>query len=228
MGELSPTVGELSPTAGAIEIHILREVELLLTGRPPSSGLADERYTVSGEKKLGPPVVYSTALRAVCNGVKNVWGFIDGTVRSMCRPTVAHRLCYTGHKRVHALKFHSVVAPNGLIVSLYGPVEGRRHDAFLLRKAGLLPQLEAQMDRPNPPPGMPAIDSLNGDPGYLLRAHLLSPHRAAYLTPAEELFNTQMSAMRVSVEWEFGKMLQLFAFIQKKNSKVLLQSIGAL
>lgn len=27
-----------------------------------------------------------------------------------------------GHKTIHALKFQSVVAPNGLVANLYGPV----------------------------------------------------------------------------------------------------------
>ena len=31
-------------------------------------------------------------------------------------------VCYNGHKRVEALKFQAVVAPNGLIANLYGPV----------------------------------------------------------------------------------------------------------
>jgi hypothetical protein len=52
----------------------------------------------------------------------NCWGFVDGTVRPMCRPGQHQRVVYNGHKRVHALKFQSVVAPNGLIANLYGPV----------------------------------------------------------------------------------------------------------
>ena len=45
----------------------------------------------------------------------NCWGFIDGTVRPVCRPGLNQRVLYNGHKRVHAIKFQSVVAPNGLI-----------------------------------------------------------------------------------------------------------------
>ena len=29
---------------------------------------------------------------------------------------------YNGHEKVHAIKFHSVVTPNGLIANLFGPV----------------------------------------------------------------------------------------------------------
>lgn len=31
-------------------------------------------------------------------------------------------MLYNRHKRIHALKFQSVVAPNGMIANLYGPV----------------------------------------------------------------------------------------------------------
>ena len=48
----------------------------------------------------------------------NCWGFIDGTVRPVARPGEHQRVLFNGHKRVHAIKFQSVVAPNGLIVDL--------------------------------------------------------------------------------------------------------------
>lgn len=50
------------------------------------------------------------------------WGFVDGTVRLICRPGENQRIMYNGHKRVHGMKFQSVVAPNDLIANLYGPV----------------------------------------------------------------------------------------------------------
>ena len=140
---------------------------------------------------------FAAAVEAKCP-LPNVWGFIDGTVRPMSRPIVGQRMFYIGHKRVYALKFQRVVVPNGLIAHLYGPVEGRHHDAFLLRESGLLPQLEANMDRPNADGG-PNIYSVYGDPAYPIRAHLLGPFRAAHLSPEEQEFNTQMSRARVSV-----------------------------
>ena len=37
---------------------------------------------------------------------------------------------YKGHiKRVYALKYQSIVTPDGLIAHLYGPIEGRREDS---------------------------------------------------------------------------------------------------
>ena len=69
------------------------------------------------------------------------WGFVDGTVRPICRPSQNQRIVYNGHKRVHALKFQNVVALNGLIANLYGPMEGRRHDRAFLNESGLLQSL---------------------------------------------------------------------------------------
>ena len=63
-------------------------------------------------------------------------------MRPVCRPGLNQRVLYNGHKIVHAIKFQSVVAPNGLIANLFGPVEGRRHDSGMLAMSGLLPMLE--------------------------------------------------------------------------------------
>jgi hypothetical protein len=57
----------------------------------------------------------------------NCFGFIDGTVRPICRPKQNQKTVYNGHKRVHALKFQSVALPCGMIANMYGPV-GKRND----------------------------------------------------------------------------------------------------
>ena len=46
--------------------------------------------------------------------LRNCIGFVDETVRPICRHTRNQRVCYNGHKRIHALKFQSVVVHNGL------------------------------------------------------------------------------------------------------------------
>ena len=61
--------------------------------------------------------------------LQNCWGFVDGTLENTCRPGEFQRLLFNGQKRVHAVKFQSVVILNGLIANLFGPIEGRKHDA---------------------------------------------------------------------------------------------------
>ena len=66
----------------------------------------------------------------------NCWGFVDGTVRPVCRPGKNQRAIYDGHKRVHSIKFQAVVLPNGLVGNLFGSIEGRRHNRFMLAASG--------------------------------------------------------------------------------------------
>ena len=65
---------------------------------------------------------YAHAVFQQSQALDNCWGFIDGTVRPICRPVENQKPVYNGHKRVHALKYQAVVAANGLIANLYGPV----------------------------------------------------------------------------------------------------------
>lgn len=150
------------------------------------------------------------------------WGFIDGTVRPITRPGVDQRQVYNGHKRVHALKFQSVVTPDGIIVHLSGPWVGRRHDARMLMESNLLETLSIHANGTNG-----EAMQIYGDPAYGIHRYLLSPFRGANLTPEQRLFNKDMSSVRECVEWQFGKITTLFAFLDfKKNLKLWLQPVG--
>lgn len=117
--------------------------------------------------------------------------------------------------------FQSVQAPNGLIAHMFGPIEGRRHDAFMLGVSGLSEKLQ-RFQRPN---GEPFV--IYGDPAYGITQNIMAPFRGAQLTHDEKEFNKKISKVRVSVEWGFGKIIQNFAFLDfKKNLKVLLQPVG--
>ena len=143
-------------------------------------------------------------------------------MRPVCRPGENQRVLYNGHKKVHAIKFQSVVAPCGLIANLFGPVEGRRHDSGMLAMSRLLPNLQQH-----------AIDTngnilcIYGDPAYSLRPHLQAPFNGANVTPAQSLWNQSMSEVRVSVEWIFGDIINYFKFLDfKKNLKIGLSAVG--
>ena len=104
---------------------------------------------------------------------------------------------------------------------MFGLIEGKRHDAFMLGVSGLAKKL-GQFQRPN---GEPYI--IYGGPAYGLTRNILAPFRGIRLTDDQQEFNSRMSKLRVSVEWGFGKICQLFAFLDfKKNLKILLQPIG--
>ena len=120
----------------------------------------------------------------------NCWGFIDGTVRPVSRPGKNKRVLYNGHKRVHAVKFQSIAAPNGLIANLYGPVEGKRHDSAMLAMSGILNQMQQYSVNLEG-----EILCVYGDPAYPLRPHLQAPYKGAGLTPDQLSWNKSMSSV---------------------------------
>ena len=148
--------------------------------------------------------------------VTRCWGFIDGTVM----PIKNQREVYNGHKRTHALKYQSLVIPNSIVANLFGPIEGRRHDAALLAESDLMNNIRYFADE-----NMPLC--IYGDSAYPLNEHLLCPYKGGLITEDQEKFNKSMSSARQCVEWTFGKISTLFAFVDyKKNQKLYLQPVG--
>lgn len=148
---------------------------------------------------------------------------IDGTLRRSCRPTDVElqREIYDGHHRDHGLAFQCVQLPNGFIMDMFGPVSGRRHDATVLRLSRLNARLAAaQHDELRQ-------YSVYGDSAYPVLSHVRRGFKGSNLTPGQREHNRQMSSVRISVEWSFGKIVQLWGFVDyRKNLKLLLQPIG--
>ena len=65
------------------------------------------------------------------------------------------------------------------------------------------------------------------DPAYLLHPHLQAPFRGNNLTNDQIEWNKSMSAVRVSVEWIFGDIINYFKFMDlKKKLKIGLSAVG--
>ena len=157
---------------------------------------------------------YADAIHAKGAALQNCWGFVDGTVQPICRPGEHQRVVYNGHKRVHALKFQSVVAPNGLIANLVGPMEGRRHDCAMLLVCCKICRIFQMIQLETNPL------CIYGDPAYPIRAHLIAPFGGAQLNNAQKTFNTSMSTCRIVVEWVFNDIINYFKFMDfKKKSQ---------
>ena len=149
--------------------------------------------------------------------LRNCIGFIDGTARAICRPSKFQKEVYSGHKRIHCLKFQSITVPNGIILHLSPPYSGRRHDSFILKNSKILEQMKLHCPQ----------FCLYGDEGYPLVQQLIRPFSNHNLTEQQQMFNTKMSKIRQCVEWSFGKITTQFAFVDlKKNQKLFLQPIG--
>lgn len=153
----------------------------------------------------------------------NIIGFIDGTARPICRPSRDQNLQYSGYKKTHVLKYQSVMMPNGMIARLDGPFNGRRHDSAVLHLSDLLRQCQAKLVVSEE-----KWYAFYGDPGYANQKFIKVGFKTNRntLTERQKIFNRDMSALRVHVEYGFGKIIQLFAFLDfKKNQKLLLQPI---
>lgn len=75
--------------------------------------------------------------------------------------------------------------------------------------------------------GNPFQGMVYGDAAYPVMSHIDRGFRGANLTDAQRAYNTELSRVRISVEWQFGKIAQLFPFVDyKQNLQLLLQPIG--
>ena len=88
---------------------------------------------------------------------------------------------------------------------MFGPIEGKRDDAFMRGVSCPLARLR-HFTKPNGDPYVIYVD-----PAYGLAQNTLAPFRGANLTADEKAFNREMSKVRASVEWGFGKISQNFA-----------------
>ncbi|RPA89134.1 hypothetical protein L873DRAFT_1839327 [Choiromyces venosus 120613-1] len=114
-------------------------------------------------------------------GIKEVWGFINGTMRAICCPDENQEIYYSGYKKCHAVKYQALSTPDSLIIHLARPYTGQE------RK---LQELQLVDD-----PDLVKRFHIYGDPAYSLSYGII--------------FNTHMSSLHISVEYEFARLMML-------------------
>ena len=125
-----------------------------------------------------------------------------------CRPLYFQQEVYNGKDCVHALKFQTVMMADGIIAHVSGPWSGRRHDTHIFQESGL-PSALADLPR------MPIEDggelmALYADPGYALSSRLFMPYPDGRLDALHCAFNRSMASNRISVEWGYGRVSNLW------------------
>ncbi|KAF8596773.1 hypothetical protein BDV93DRAFT_534656 [Ceratobasidium sp. AG-I] len=85
---------------------------------------------------------YAEAVYSKGAALSTYWGFVDGTLQQIARPTYNQRIVYNRWKRIHGLKFHLVVTLDELHSHLFGPVEGRQHNSTVYYWSGLTDLLD--------------------------------------------------------------------------------------
>ena len=84
-------------------------------------------------------------------------------------------------QKAYSVKFGSVVAPSGLSVNSYNPVEERRNDGAVLAISSLLPELQAHSNGPNG-----NIINIYGDPDNPFRPKRAMLFKGAHVTAIQD------------------------------------------
>lgn len=152
--------------------------------------------------------VYAECIFMRSDALPKCVGFMDGTKVRIARPggrSIVQRSCYSGHKRIHCLVFQTITTPDGLIFHLYGPVEGRRPDAYLYRESGVDLLLQQHLH----------IDGeqfyLYADKAYVVRPWMQTAFPGPTLTAEQAEFNRSMNTVRTAVEWSYGEVKKNFS-----------------
>ena len=179
--------------------------------------LIDERSFTAWSSKFAE---FAAAFRRWGVPVPNLIAFLDGKLWPVCRPGRWQRVLFSGHKRIHGLKTQGAVFPNGIQPYPYGAVDGSRHDSFVLRMSGIVDVLRAVCA------ALGVNYVMFGDSAYPISRWLWAMYKGV-MTPAQQMFNSDMSPARVTVEWGFGKIAALWPFLDyRKNQQVLLRPVG--
>lgn len=140
-------------------------------------------------------------------------GFVDAKTFPIAKPCPSNdgghgnalqAAFFDGHKWTHGVKVQQVALLNGLMTA-WGPIDAFHHDAYICHLSNLIPQLTQMTD--------PLLGEffLFGDAGYPLRRQL---HRIAKnVAPGSPagLYNRMFSSIRISVEWNFGGITNVWA-----------------
>ncbi|PWY97768.1 hypothetical protein BCV70DRAFT_166387 [Testicularia cyperi] len=164
---------------------------------------------------------YTEQIRSKC-GVDLVWGFVDGTLRPVARPTRGQEAVYNGWKHFHALKYQIISTPDGLIFA-QGPWDGSENDWSVWKKSGVAEWLQMASQQENNKQLF-----LFGDKGYHLDSNLIVPYKGNNITAEQTHFNVIMSKYRITVEWAIGSVGVLFPRLNnRQQQKFLLTPVAS-
>ncbi|MEM7610042.1 MAG: transposase family protein, partial [Myxococcota bacterium] len=137
---------------------------------------------------------------------------LDGTFRAIARPSRTgyrgplQRAFYNSYKKRHGIEFLAVVTPDGLMREANGPHAGCLSEHTLLKMSKLLRRMQALVRR------LGRFTHLYADALFSSRSYpgcglISATPKSRCATPTDVDLNTQMSAIRVPIEWTFGKVI---------------------
>jgi hypothetical protein len=154
---------------------------------------------------------------AVKSGSLDIFGFVDGTVRPIPKPTFLQSAVYNGKDRVHAIKYQALVTPDGMLHQLAGPWPGSRHDMHMLHKSKLHAYVRGLPSRADG-----SSFAVYADQGYAESPEVKTPFFDGATNAFHEAVNQAMASSRIAVEWAFGDIVLLWASLDMKRTQQLL------
>ena len=192
--------------------------------------IADKLLTEFDHRRLRPLMpVFAAAYAAKGCPLPHVWALLDGTFRWFCRPAMdgyrgpAQQAQYSGHVKGHGNNHQGAQTADGIIIEMNGPNQGRTNDQRMLVASKLLERCMMYCVIAG------VLYYLFGDRGYT-HGHpaLQVPYKGPAVTPNQQRYNGAMSKIRQPVEWGFGKVSKLWAFVDfEKNQKLYLQPVAS-
>ena len=164
-----------------------------------------------------------------CVPTDNFFGFIDCNCLEMDRVgggprqdgpdadrwvSNVQRAFYNGWKSTHGLKHQSVVIAHGFTIDLFGPTSVRKNDLKLLANSHINARVAA----------LYGLFCLYGDSIYPRMSNLKSAWKQRNQTPQQKLENKTMKSVRISIEWSYGAVSNLFHYLRNLDKLRLLRS----
>jgi len=145
-----------------------------------------------------------------------VFAFIDDTMMAFCRPggnldegPAAPRVpndvqeaWYNGWKKLHGMKWQTIILANGMDFHIFGPLSVRRNDLTALDKSDIENKIREQFFVDE------IVLKLFGDSAFMV---------SDIMSTAESLPGRGMSSVREVIEWSYKDVKQLWKYCDYKH-----------
>jgi hypothetical protein len=163
----------------------------------PLSGERLQQYAPAFIQRGVPPII-------------QLFSVIDMKKQQICRLSRHQRAFYSGHKRMHCVKYQMLEGPGSLFLHDSPCNDGRGGDGYILRKTRHLNFLEQNH--------LFHVFYVLGALAYPNNNVMVSIFRGNNLPAAAEAFNRVMCPLRSCVEWGYAKIVRYWAFINLKKT----------
>ena len=123
------------------------------------------------------------------------------------------RAFYNGWKAVHGLKHQTITIAHGFTIHLFGPTSLRRSDLKLLEQSNINEKLAAL-----------GLWFAFGDSIYPYLSNIRTYYKHQQRTDSQKKENKLFKSVRIAIEWSYGAIANLFAYLRNLSKLKLFRS----